>query len=236
MNLFTAKKLAELRRQSGLSQENLAEKVGVSRQAISKWERGEASPDTDNLYALSRIYSVTIDDLLGEKTAGEIIPNEAPEQKNDIFEAPAAAPDASESKPPENTLHGVQAEKAAHGDKTAPTKRGKKQPLYPSVTRKILLFPFFIIVIALFLFLGTVFSLWHPAWVLFLLIPAYYLTAPAFLAANKRGLLLRLPVAYYIIALYVGLNIFISCWHPMWIILFLIPIYYYIVGNFVKKD
>ena len=40
MNLFTAKKLTDLRKHFSLSQEALAEKVGVSRQAISKWERG----------------------------------------------------------------------------------------------------------------------------------------------------------------------------------------------------
>ena len=73
MNLFTAKKLTALRKYYSLSQEALAEKAGVSRQAVSKWERGEASPDTDNLVTLSRIYNVSLDDLLGEKSAEEII-------------------------------------------------------------------------------------------------------------------------------------------------------------------
>ena len=49
MNLEIAKRLADLRKQNGLSQEQLAEKIGVSRQAVSKWERSEASPDTDNI-------------------------------------------------------------------------------------------------------------------------------------------------------------------------------------------
>lgn len=64
MNIETANKLLQYRKASGLSQEDLAEKIGVSRQAVSKWERAEASPDTDNLILLARIYGVTLDELL----------------------------------------------------------------------------------------------------------------------------------------------------------------------------
>ena len=53
MNKNTAERLYEYRRANHFSQEELAEKIGVSRQAISKWERGESSPDTDNLIALA---------------------------------------------------------------------------------------------------------------------------------------------------------------------------------------
>lgn len=56
--------LYELRKGAGLSQEDFAEKLGVSRQAVSKWERGEAYPDTENLIAISDMFGVTIDDLL----------------------------------------------------------------------------------------------------------------------------------------------------------------------------
>jgi HTH-type transcriptional regulator/antitoxin HipB len=60
--------LYELRKKHNLSQEELAEKLGVSRQAVSKWERSEASPDTDNLIALAKIYELSLDELIyGEK-------------------------------------------------------------------------------------------------------------------------------------------------------------------------
>ena len=65
MDIDLSSRLAEYRKQNKLSQEALAEKLGLSRQAVSKWERGESSPDTVNLIALSRIYGVTIDELLG---------------------------------------------------------------------------------------------------------------------------------------------------------------------------
>ncbi|MDE7288895.1 MAG: helix-turn-helix transcriptional regulator, partial [Oscillospiraceae bacterium] len=59
-----ANRLQQLRKNNNLSQEELAEKIGVSRQAVSKWERAEASPDTDNLILLSRLYNMSLDELL----------------------------------------------------------------------------------------------------------------------------------------------------------------------------
>ena len=64
MNIEIANRLVNLRKQSGLSQEQLAEKIGVSRQAVSKWERSEASPDTDNIILLARLYNISLDELL----------------------------------------------------------------------------------------------------------------------------------------------------------------------------
>lgn len=64
MNLSIASRLAELRQEQGLSQEALAERLGVSRQAVSKWERGESSPDTDNLIALAELYGLSLDALV----------------------------------------------------------------------------------------------------------------------------------------------------------------------------
>ncbi|MBO5208559.1 MAG: helix-turn-helix domain-containing protein [Lachnospiraceae bacterium] len=71
MNIEIANRLVGLRKANNLSQEALAEKLGISRQAVSKWERAEASPDTDNLILLARLYGVSLDELL--KTDEEII-------------------------------------------------------------------------------------------------------------------------------------------------------------------
>jgi HTH-type transcriptional regulator/antitoxin HipB len=70
MNIETANRLLQYRKESNLSQEELAEKIGVSRQAVSKWERAEASPDTDNLIKLAEIYGVSLDEMLTGKAPG----------------------------------------------------------------------------------------------------------------------------------------------------------------------
>lgn len=64
MNVETAQRLAGLRRSKGFSQEGLARKLGLSRQAVSKWERAESSPDTENLISLAKLYGVSLDELL----------------------------------------------------------------------------------------------------------------------------------------------------------------------------
>ena len=64
-------KILYYRKAAKLSQEELAERVGVSRQAVSKWELGDATPEVDKLLALARAFGVTTDELLsGEEPAG----------------------------------------------------------------------------------------------------------------------------------------------------------------------
>ena len=57
-------KLKTLRKDAGLSQERLAEKLNVSRQAVTKWESGAGLPDIDNIVAISRLFGISTDDLL----------------------------------------------------------------------------------------------------------------------------------------------------------------------------
>ena len=59
-----SQKLQELRKQKGLTQEELAEAIFVSRTAISKWESGRGYPNIDSLKALARFFNITIDELL----------------------------------------------------------------------------------------------------------------------------------------------------------------------------
>lgn len=71
MDLAMAQRLVDRRKAAGLSQEALAAQLGVSRQAVSKWERSESSPDTDNLIALAELYGVSLDELLYGKAASD---------------------------------------------------------------------------------------------------------------------------------------------------------------------
>lgn len=148
MTLETANRLVQLRKDHGLSQEELAEKLNVSRQAVSKWERAESSPDTDNLIALAALYAISLDELIGTPTA-------APEP-------PPAMPEDDPIDPDNPLPHGSffdhQAEKLAQ---QAEKKRQR--------------FPYAVLVSFLYLVLGCFFNLWHPGWLIFLTIPLYYL-------------------------------------------------------------
>lgn len=61
-----SEKLYELRKKGGFSQEQLAEQLGVSRQAISKWESGKAAPESGTLLSISNFFGVTLDYLMKE--------------------------------------------------------------------------------------------------------------------------------------------------------------------------
>jgi transcriptional regulator with XRE-family HTH domain len=70
MNL--SKKIYELRKAHGMSQEQLAEKLNVSRQSISKWESGESSPEIERLIELSDVFDVSTDYLLKSSEVDEL--------------------------------------------------------------------------------------------------------------------------------------------------------------------
>lgn len=91
-----SEKLVGLRRKAGLSQEELASRLEVSRQAVSKWESGQTLPDLERAAALSRLFGVSLDYLLKE----ELEAPEAPQPE------PAAPPE------PEKPLRRVSPEEA----------------------------------------------------------------------------------------------------------------------------
>ena len=88
-------KLYELRRAAGLSQEELAERLNVSRQAVSKWENGAAQPELSKLVELSRLYGVSVDELLsleeaekGDAKAASSVDSSTPAPAQDTLAAP----------------------------------------------------------------------------------------------------------------------------------------------------
>ena len=196
MNIAIANRLVALRKANGLSQEALAEKFGLSRQAISKWERAEASPDTDNLMALAQLYGITLDDLLSAET-GAPVPGEKAQD----------------------------AEKAA--EKPSETALQKK-------AGAMFKFPFPLLVVILYLALGFIGNLWHPTWLLGLLIPIYYHLAGALKVQKPKARLLAMPVPEAVLLLYLLLGFLLHLWHPAWLLFLLIPLYYWLVASFFK--
>ncbi len=84
-------KILYYRKAARLSQEELAARVGVSRQAVSKWELGDATPEVDKLLALARAFGVTTDELLGEgEPAGPAEKAEPSREEPPVYTVPDA--------------------------------------------------------------------------------------------------------------------------------------------------
>ncbi len=77
-------KLYELRKQKGLSQEELANRLNVSRQTISKWEVGESTPDMEKLAAISELFDISLDELVLDKATKKEEPKEQT-TKSDLY-------------------------------------------------------------------------------------------------------------------------------------------------------
>ena len=77
-------KLQELRKQKGLTQEELAEKLYVSRKAVSKWESGRGYPNIDSLKEIAKYFSITVDELLSGNELLKIAEEDGKQKKNTV--------------------------------------------------------------------------------------------------------------------------------------------------------
>lgn len=73
VNSMISMNLKNLRKRSRFTQEDVAERIGVSRQAVAKWENGESVPDINNCLALSKLYGVTLDDLVTYDSEDDVV-------------------------------------------------------------------------------------------------------------------------------------------------------------------
>ena len=190
MNIKLADRLVELRKEHKLSQEALAEKLGLSRQSISKWERAEASPDTDNLIALAEVYGITLDELLGNNEPKERKQETQPQSENKDLSAKQIKGKQNLKKAPLLFL-GAIAVYVGGGIILGVFWWSLMWILFPLVLgytfsalslcfedRKLLSIIFstvaaIFLAVSLYIVLGIAFGLWGLAWIIFLAIPAY---------------------------------------------------------------
>lgn len=196
MDLMTANRLQQLRKENGYTQEVLAEKLGISRQSISKWERAEASPDTDNLLALAKIYGISVDQLLD--TSADVTIINTDDKKNDV-----------------------------KGKMKSMLSKANDFGMYSELAKKLVKFPFPILITIIYVAVSMIFKVWHPFWLIFMLIPMYYRFAVACKANNKRIFALLLPVPEIIVTIFLLIGLTVGYWSIIWILFLIIPIYYW---------
>ena len=229
MTIELANRLAELRKQKGLSQEELADRLGVSRQAISKWERGEASPDTDNLIELAKIYDISLDELVGLSSSNKEEPKEEPKEES-----------ANSVRIDDDGIHIVDDEGQRieiTGDKVhytdidgkkvcvnRPSKARRLSVLVSSITT--------LLVTIAYLLLGSLLGLWGQAWVLFLLV----IIIPSIFDSIYQKKFRKFSYAATVVFVYLLLNVWVlepPLWHPLWVMFVTIPVFYAIT-SFIK--
>lgn len=189
MNVEIAQRLADMRRKKGYSQEALAAELGLSRQAISKWERAESQPDTGNLIMLADLYGVTIDELIRvdasieDDVRFETASKEGDQPTAEPVDSQSDATDhsAADAVPQPPSDDGAREQPIGSGPSYPPPTGAPVRPApdpYPSAPPRqrnpLLAFPYPVLVVIIYLAIGFLFGWWHPGWVLFLTIPFYY--------------------------------------------------------------
>lgn len=185
MNVQTAQHLAELRRAKGYSQETLARELGLSRQAVSKWERAESSPDTENLIALAKLYGVSLDELLQTSAS---IEDDIAFENQDRAARSADAGDAAEraavaaAKATDAAAAAAQAANASARALSAATSSTAKAKPQKGPFRS---FPYWAVAIVLAVVLGTQTGSW--ALLVLFTIPVYHWVANILDAGLSEG-------------------------------------------------
>lgn len=246
MNIEIANRLVQLRKGNNLSQEALAEKLGISRQAVSKWERAEASPDTDNLILLARLYGVSLDELLS--TEDEIpMPEKEESFQNDYTEKETHSYNQDDKAEYVHIgLSGIHVKDKGEEVHVGwngihVTERGgdnvhvDKNGVYVNGERKDkewifhhAHFPIAVIVVIAYLMMGICWDAWHPGWLVFFVIPIWHSLIEA--VEHKDAHRFAYPVL--VVLAYLCLGFFMFSWHPGWVLFLTIPLYYSLVSYF----
>lgn len=247
MNIEIANRMVQLRKSHNLSQEALAEKLGISRQAVSKWERAEASPDTDNLIMLARLYGVSLDELL--KTEDEIpMPDGDSTETEEILQGIGEGTEDSEGeefvrvgfggvhvKDGKGEVHvgwdGIHVDDRKKGDSVHIDKNGvyvNGEKYEKDWFTHHAHFPMALVIVIAYIVIGCMWNAWHPGWLIFLLIPIWesFVTA----VRKKKAESFAYPVLATLIFLCLG--IFFEMWHPGWVVFITIPLYYSLASYF----
>ena len=224
MTIEIADRLIKLRKKYGYSQEELADKLGLSRQAVSKWERAEASPDTDNLICLAKIYGVSLDELLNTDDSVETIVEEQVKSKQSSEGIHLVDDEGNEVHIGNHHIY----LKDKDGNKVEKshlvTKTEKVNILISSILGGLALITYIL--------LGIFLGMWWNAWVVFFVpeIIASIVRCIQHKNANKFNMVFTACFVFFFVCMIAPGGL----WHPMWVVFLAIPVYHSICGSINK--
>ena len=223
MNIEIANRLQKLRKENGYSQEELADKLGISRQAVSKWERAESSPDTDNLIVLARLYNISLDELLSDNESDEEIRDRVidreQEEKTDSSKIILTDDEGQTLKIENGHMH-------CYKKDGTEVQLNKKQTIILSVFSGVVA----LLTLVGFLVWGFCFDGWHICWTLWVLMPAVMSIFQVIVKKQLTQFVWPCLVTF----VYLVLGMQFGLWHPYWFLFITIPIYYIITDAIDK--
>ena len=249
MTIEIADRLVKLRKKYGYSQEELADKLGLSRQAVSKWERAEASPDTDNLICLAKLYGVSLDELLATDEDIDTIVEEQvkSDKKGETKEEQPKEEKKNDDRVIINDdgvfLHGKDGGSVSITDEGVKCvdRNGKVKNV--TQDKGIMVIncvegALFTLAIAAFLLLGLLLNLWTCAWIVFFIPDIICSVARAIRKKNAQHFNMAFTAcfAFFFVCMMLPALIpgFPVLWHIMWVVFLAIPAYHSIVGSINK--
>ena len=232
MNTF-GEFLCELRKEKHMTQSELASAIGVTNKAVSKWELGESMPETSLLLPLSRIFDITVDELLAGK-------RNVKEESN--FSNKEESKTSNDDKVKSNELDEIKGHIFTRG------KDDKKKETLADLISGILCSIIFMLGTAIYLIIGLTMGLWTPYWVIFPccgflcgIVGILFGVCDKEKRAEKfgRGENPYTGAACGLIMLicliiYLPLGAILNLWHPCWAILVVGGFLCAVVGTFGK--
>lgn len=238
MTIEIADRLVKLRKKYGYSQEELADKLGLSRQAVSKWERAEASPDTDNLICLAKLYGVSLDELLAtDEDINTIVQEQVKE------EAPAQEEKVEINKDDHVIFVGKDGKKVTINDDGVTCYNADGTVKKHQFDTKMAVIgaieaTLFTLATVAYIVVSALLGWWNIMWIVFF-IPEIICSIPRAVVkknANQFNMAFVACFAFFFVSLFLP-NVIPGMpflWHPMWVVFLAIPAYHSTVGAINK--
>ena len=240
MTIEIADRLVKLRKKYGYSQEELADKLGLSRQAVSKWERAEASPDTDNLICLAKLYGVSLDELLATDEDIDTIVQEQVKE-----EAPAQEEKVEINKDDHVIFVGKNGKKVTINDDGVTCYNADGTVKKHQFDTKMAIIgaieaTLFTLAIVAYVVTSAILGWWNIMWIVFFIPEIICSIARAIVKKNANHFNMAFTAIFTFFLVCFTLPVALGTygnpmlWHPMWVVFLAIPAYHSVMGAINK--